>query len=49
MAGEIVPLSKMMGQPCLIFNGYQYRIHGKNYDLITGCVFKTYEVRAEGS
>lgn len=49
MAGEIAPLAKIMGHPCLIFNGHQYRIYGKNSDLITGCVSKTNEVRAKGS
>jgi hypothetical protein len=49
MAGETEPLSKRMGNPSVVSNGYQYRIHGKNSDLITGCVLKKNAVRAKGS
>lgn len=38
MAGEIAPLSKRMGSPSVVSIGYQYRIQGKNSELITGCV-----------
>lgn len=36
-AGEIAQLSKRMGKTSLVFNRFQYRIHGKNSKLITGC------------
>jgi len=49
MAGETEPLSKRMGKPSVVANGYQHRIHGKNSDLITGCVLKTNAVRAKRS
>jgi hypothetical protein len=48
MAGEIAPLSKRMRNPSVVSNGYQYRIHGKNSDLINGCMLKTNAVRAKG-
>jgi hypothetical protein len=38
MTGEIAPISKRMGNSSVVSNGYQYRIHGENSELITGCV-----------
>jgi hypothetical protein len=49
MAGEIAPLSKRMGNPSVVSNGYQYRILGKNSELVTGCVLKSNAVCAKGS
>ena len=33
MAGEIALVSKKIGKPSLVFNGYQYRIHVKKFEV----------------
>jgi phage terminase large subunit GpA-like protein len=35
IAGEMAVGSTRMGKTCLIFSGYQYRIHRKNSKLIS--------------
>lgn len=33
MAGEIALVSKKMGKLCLVLSAYQYRIHGKKFEV----------------
>jgi hypothetical protein len=40
MTGKIAPLSKRMGKPSVVSNGCQYQVHGKNSELVTGCVLR---------